>query len=163
MWELLQGMRLDLAVQLYTALIATLGVGFWIIDRRSMLSTLRAGFERERTMLHFKRQDLEASVERSFLALQMRCHETRNIWKDHQWRYGPKLGSNLDAPTADEQENLRLEREALTLLRQLRASAPNDDCTDTAELKAYFVVAREAVIRLESLSAQLKRPAPVHH
>ena len=93
MLEIIQRSVFANPLEFYTAVIATLGVAFWAIDRRSMKAALNAARDTEATAIRLKRQEVEASVERSFVSFQMKCETTREMWRNHNWQNGPQLGS----------------------------------------------------------------------
>lgn len=138
MLEFVQNFVLANALEFYTAVIATLGVAFWVIDRRSMKAALNVARASEMTTLRLKRQEMEAGVERSFATLQMKCQATRDIWRNHNWLNGPKLGADLYT-SKEQKEILHVERAGGSLLGQFKASAPTvgflDICSPALSLK----------------------------
>ena len=66
MFENAQNLLLTNPIELYTAAVATLGVVFWALDRRSMKAALKATRGTEINALRLERQKTEASVEQSF-------------------------------------------------------------------------------------------------
>lgn len=149
-------------LEFYTAVIATLGVAFWAIDRRSMKAALNAARDTEATAIRLKRQEVEASVERSFVALQMKCETTREMWRNHNWQNGPQLGS-IFHQSSEQEEILRIERAGSSLLNQFKATAPKQDSSDIEEIERYFVVAGRTSLQIESLGTQLPEPKSLFH
>lgn len=163
MFELVQRFAFANGLELYTAIIATLGVVFWFIDRRSMKEALRAARGSETTRLRLKRQEVETGIERSFSMLQMKCQEKRNVWLNHSWRNGPTLGAMSLHSSNEQKEILRIERTGGSLVNQLRASAPTPDCYEFEKLETYFVAAARTSLQIERLASQLPDPQNIYH
>lgn len=162
MFELIQNLALTNPLELYTAVIATFGVAFWIIDRRSMKVALNAARGSEITSLRLKRQEIEAGVGRSLAMLQMECRAKRKTWENHNWRNGPTLGCNLHS-SHEQKEILRIERAGGSLINQLRASAPKPESSEIEELEAYFAAAGRTSLEIERLASQLPDPQNLFH
>lgn len=162
MLEFFQNLVLANALEFYTAVIATLGVAFWVIDRRSMKAALNLARISEMTTLRLKRQEVEAGVERSFATFQMKCQATRDIWRNHNWQNGPKLGANLHH-SEEQKEISRVERAGGSLLGQFKASAPKLDSSEIAELENYFTAADHTSLQIERLTSQLPEPINIFH
>lgn len=73
MIEYAQYLLLTNPLEFYTAIVSTLGVAFWMLDRRSMKAALKATKGAEINALRLERQKTEASVEQSFATFQLRC------------------------------------------------------------------------------------------
>lgn len=95
MIEYAQHLLLTNPLGFYTAIVATLGIAFWMLDRRSIRATPKALKGTEINALRLERQKAEASVEQSFATIQLRCKASRDAWRDHEWRNGPTLRSPL--------------------------------------------------------------------
>ena len=161
MFEFAQSFVLANPLEFYTAVIATIGVAFWYTDRRSMKAALHAAREYEMATLRLKRHEIEASVERSFATLQLKCQAKRDDWRNHHWRSGAML-SPFSQSSKEEKQILHVERTGGSLLNQFKASAPDPDCSDTAELEAYFAGAGRASLQIERLASQLSEPQTLH-
>lgn len=162
MIEYAQNLLLTNPLELYTAVVATLGVAFWVLDRRSMKAALRATKGASINALRLERQKTEASVEQSFAALQIECQTTRSAWREHEWRNGPMLRSPLHV-SEEEKEIQRVERAARTHLTQLKASAPEPDKYEVDDLEAYFTAANRTSLEFSRLASQLPRPKNLFH
>lgn len=162
MLEFVQNFVLANPLEFYTAVIATFGVAFWVVDRRSMKAALKAARYSEIAALRLKRQEIEARVERSLATLQMKCQATRDIWRNHNWRSGPKLGSGLHI-NREQKEILLVELAGGSLLDQFKASAPKPDSSEIEELEAYFCSADRTSLQIERLGSQLPEPQTPYH
>lgn len=150
------------AVELYTAVIATAGVGFWIMDRKAMKAALIAAQGSDANSLRLERQKAEASVERSYAALQMSCQTSRSDWENHHLRNGLTLGCSFQTPE-EQKEIARIERGGIELLKQLKLSAPDAGCTDIDELTAYFAAAERTTLEMNRISSHLPKPGRPFH
>ncbi|WP_222869718.1 hypothetical protein ROLI_013140 [Roseobacter fucihabitans] len=162
MLETVQNLFFANPLELYTAVIATLGVAFWLIDRRSMKAALNAARASETNALRFRRQEIEAGVERNFATLQMKCQATRDIWRNHNLRNGPKLGLGLHF-SSEQKEILRVERAGGSFLDHFKSSAPKPDSSEIDELEAYFAAADHTSLQLKRLESQLPEPQNFYH
>lgn len=162
MIEYVQNLLLTNPLEFYTAVIATLGVVFWALDRRSMKAALRATKSSEINTLRLARQKTEANVEKSFVALQIECQTTRNSWREHERRNGSSFRSPFHV-SEEEKEIQRVEQAARTRLSQLKASAPELDSLKVEELEAYLAAANGASLEFSRLAAQIPRPANFFH
>ncbi|MBW4709225.1 hypothetical protein KX928_15645 [Roseobacter sp. YSTF-M11] len=152
-----QYLMLTNPLEFYTAIVATLGVAFWMLDRRSIKLALKATKSAEINALRLERQKTEASVERSFGAFQLQCHASRSAWRDHEWRNGPQLRSPLHS--SEEQKEIRqLEMAARANLEQFNASAPDPDSFEVEKLAAYFTEANRTSLAFAKLASQLPKP-----
>lgn len=162
MFEFVQNLGLTNPLELYTAVIATLGVAFWAIDRRSMKAALHASRVSEISVLRLERRKTEASVERSFAILQMKCRATRAAWKNQNWQNGPILSSGLRV-SAEEKEIWRVEHAGKSLFDQFKAAAPRLDSSEIDELEVHFVSAGRTCLEIERLASQLPDPTSRVH
>lgn len=144
-------------LEFYTAVVATLGVVFWAFDRRSMNEALNATKGAEINALRLERQKTEASVERSFVALQIECQSARNSWREQEWRNWKMRGS-LFHVSEEEEEIQRVEFAARTHLSQLKASAPELDGFEVDALEAYFNAANRTSLEFARLATQIPKP-----
>lgn len=162
MIEYAQRLLLTNPLDFYTAVIATLGVAFWVLDRRSMKAALKATQGTEINALRLERQKAEAIVEQNFATLQIKCQVARNAWREQEWRNGPTLRSPLHIPK-EQKEIQRIEFAARSNLSQLNASAPKLDCFEVNELEAYFTAANRTSLEFARLASQLPEPKNLSH
>lgn len=162
MFESVQNLALNNPLEFYTAIVATFGVAFWAIDRRSMMAAIKATKGSEITALRLERHKTEASVERSFVTLQVQCQVTRNAWQNHDRRNGPMLRSPLHV-SEEQKEIRRIEREARVYLDRLKASAPKLDSVDIEQLEAFFTAANRTALDFARLESQLPKPNNSYH
>ena len=162
MIEYAQDLLLTNPLEFYTAVVATLGVAFWVLDRKSMKAALRSTKGAELNALRLERQRTDASVEQSFVRLQIECQTTRSAWWEHERRNGPMLRSPLHG-SEEEKEIHRVELAARTHLTQLKASAPKPDSIEVDELETYFTAANRTSLEFARLVSQLPRPKPLFH
>jgi hypothetical protein len=162
MIEYAQYLLLTNPLDFYTAVVATLGVAFWMLDRRSMKAALKATKSTEINALRLERQKTEASVEQSFATFQLKCQATRGAWRHHEWQNGPKLRSPLHS-SEEEKEIRQLELAARANLEQLNASAPDAGSFDVEELAAYFSEANRTSLEFARLASQLPEPKSRSH
>jgi hypothetical protein len=160
--EYAQSLLLTNPLEFYTAVIATIGVAFWVLDRRSMKAALNATRGAEINALRLERQKTEASVEQNFATLQIKCEVARNAWREQEWRNGPKLRSPLHVPE-EQKEIQRIELAARSKLSQLSASAPKLDCFEINALEAYFTAANRTSLEIARLASQLPVPKNLFH
>lgn len=146
-------------LEFYTAVVATLGVVFWVLDRRAMKAALDATILTEVNSLRLERQKTEASVQRSFAELQLKCHLAREAWRDHRWQCGPPLHS-MWSVSEEEEEIQRIELAAKTQLNQLEKAAPSPESFEIAELEEYVSAANLASLQFARLASQLPEPKP---
>ena len=73
MIEYAQYLLLTNPLGFYTAIVATLGIAFWMLNRRSIRAALKATNGTEINALQSERQKTEASVEQSFATIQLRA------------------------------------------------------------------------------------------
>lgn len=144
-------------LEVYTAVVATLGVGFWFMDRRSMKAALSVAKESEKTTLLLKRREAEAAVERSFVTLQSKSQNLSELWRNHHLRYGPILRFGFEK-SKEEEEISRVVRSARSLSDQFKASAPDAECFDPKELASYFAVADRISVQIDNLATHLSQP-----
>lgn len=157
-----QNLLMTNPLEFYTAIVATLGVAFWALDRRSMKAAFKANRGTEMNALRLERQKTEASVEQSFVTLQIKCQATRNSWREHEWRNGPILRSPLHV-SEEQKEIQRVEIAAKSHLNQLKASAPELDNFEVDELEAYFTAANRTSLEFARLASQLPEPKNLFH
>lgn len=144
-------------LEFYTAVIATLGVAFWFLDRRSMKAALTETRRAEINALRLERQKTEASVEQSFAMLQTQCQVARNAWLEHERRNGPMLRSPRYV-SEERKEIQRVELTAGSRLTQLKASAPKSDTFEISVLEAYFTAANRTSLEFSRLASLLPDP-----
>ncbi|MBR9843939.1 MAG: hypothetical protein GYB25_12320 [Rhodobacteraceae bacterium] len=149
-------------IDVYTAVVATAGVLFWFLDRRSMKTALRAAKDHEMTTLRLQKQTSEANAERSFALLRSKCRATRNSWDKHFRGSIPMLGGPFETPREIEQI-YSIEKAGKTLLDNLIKSAPESHCDQIAKIEAYIRAADHTSIRIEHLVTQLEEPQVFHH
>ncbi|WP_299733129.1 hypothetical protein [uncultured Tateyamaria sp.] len=157
-WSFLAGNSFDV----YTAIIATLGVALWSIDRRSMKAALGAAEKHEATVLRLKRQELEAGVQQSFALLQMKCQTHRDENKNYMMMHAPKLGFGSFSTKEDADINFAI-GSARSLMKTLKDIAPRQECSDIQELETYFASAIQTSIQIERLGSDLKPQRSVRH
>ncbi|WP_377192856.1 hypothetical protein [Ruegeria meonggei] len=157
MVEATQNLFLANPLEFYTAVVATLGVAFWFLDRRSMKAALEATRGTEINSLRTERQRTEANVEKSFAELQMKCQFARDSWRDHEWRNGPQLRDPLHV-SEEQREIQRIELAARLQLERLKETAPSPESFEIAELEAYFSAANRASLQFAKLTSQLPVP-----
>ena len=162
MFEFVHSLLLESPLELYTAAIATLGVALWAIDRRSMKAVLKAATDSEVTSFRLERQKAEASVERSFAAFQIKCHATRDAWKNDNWKNGPRLGSTF-TPSPEQREVQRIEQLGRSVFDRLNEVAPESETIEISALEAFSVAANRAALELERLASQLPQPLSRYH
>lgn len=162
MIEYAQYLLLTNPLEFYTAIVATLGVAFWMLDRRSMKAALKATKGAEINALRLERQKTEASVEQSFATFQLRCQASRDAWRDHEWRNGPTLRSPLRS-SEEQKEIQQLELAAKAYLEQFKASAPDPGSCDIEKLAAYFSEANRTSLEFARLASQLPEPKNRFH
>ncbi len=157
MIEAAQNLFLVNPLEFYTAVVATLGVAFWFLDRQSMKAALEAARHTEINSLRIERQKTEINVEKSFAELQMKCQSARDSWRDHEWRNGPQLRDPRHIPE-EQREIQRIELAARSQLDHLKASAPPPESFEIDELEAYFSAANRASLQFARLASQLPVP-----
>ncbi len=149
-------------LEFYTAVVATLGVAFWMLDRRSLKAALKATKGAEINALRLERQKAEASVEQSFATFQLRSQASRNAWREHEWRNGPKLRSPLRS-SEEQKEIQQLEVAARANLEQFKASAPDPGSFNVEKLADYFSEANRTSLEFARLASQLPEPRNRFH
>jgi hypothetical protein len=155
--EAAQNLILANPLEFYTAVVATLGVAFWFLDRQSMKAALEATRSTEINSLRIERQRTEANVEKSFAELQMKCQSVRDSWRDHEWQNGPQLGDPRHV-SGEQKEIQRIELAARSQLDRLKASAPPPESFEIAELEVYFSAVNRASLQFARLASQLPVP-----
>lgn len=161
-FEFAQSLIFSNPLEAYTAVIATLGVAFWIVDRRSMKAALKADTESKVAAFRLERQKTEASVERSFASLQMKCETTRGAWDRHGLRNGPIL-STIPRFSNEKREISRIKKAGKLVVAQFKESAPKIDSSEIEELEAYFIAANRTSLELAKLASQLPEPISLYH
>jgi hypothetical protein len=162
MFEYVQRLAVSNPLDFYTAVIATFGVVFWVADRRSMKVALRAARGSEIAALRLKRQEVEIDVKRSLATLQIDCQAKRDMWRNHNWRNGPVLGSGFHM-SLEQKEISRIQRSGELLVEQLNASAPKSDSSEIDKLEAYFAAAGHTSLQIERLASELPKPKIFSH
>jgi hypothetical protein len=162
MFEFFQNLMLANPLEFYTAVIATLGVALWAVDRKSMKAALNAARGSEKTAHRLERLKADANFERNFLAFQLTCQARRDAWNMHNFRRAPMLSSGLHV-SQEQKEILLVEREGRSLFDQLKASAPNLDCSEIAKLETYVIAADRSSLEITRLASRLPEPGSFRH
>ncbi|MEP3783206.1 hypothetical protein [Ascidiaceihabitans sp.] len=152
----------DNPIELYTAVIATVGVACWYVDRRSMKTALNAARNHELVALRLKSQESKTRVERSLAVLQTKSELARNHWQNHRLRNGPLLGSGFHVSEEDKQISYAV-RTGGQLFNKLNATMPEPHCFEVAKFELYISAADRTSIQIDNLAAQLPDPQLLHH
>lgn len=156
--EFLQNLIVAGPLEFYTAIVATAGIVFWFLDRKSMKAALVSAEGAQAISLRLERLNAEARVEQSLLELQMRCQMSRDAWLEHNRRCGPRLGP--PSVVSQEQKDIqRLEQTGRALLDRLVASAPVQECSNYDELQGYLVVASRTSQEITRLGSHVPMPS----
>lgn len=127
-----------------------------------MKTALNATRYSEITTLRLKRQKVEASVERSFVELQMKCQATQDAWHIREWPNGPMQASPLHV-SSEQKEIQRVMCTGRSRINQFKASAPRPDSFEFEELETYFVDADRTSLEFKRLASQLPQPKSLYH
>ncbi|GAA6149673.1 hypothetical protein NBRC116586_27350 [Pseudooceanicola nitratireducens] len=122
-----------------------------------MKEALNATKGAEINTLRLERQKTEASLERSFVALQIECQSARNSWREQE-RRNWTMRDSLFHVSKEEEDIRRVELAARTHLRQLKASAPELDSFEVDALAAYFTAANRTSLEFARLASQIPKP-----
>ncbi len=149
-------------IELYTAIVATVGVACWYVDRRSMKTAFDAARNQELVALRLKSQESKTRVERSLAVLQTKSELARNHWRSHRFRNGPLLGSGFHVSEEDKKISYAA-RTGGQLFNKLNATMPEPHCVEVAKFELYISAADRASIQIDNLAAQLPDPQLLRH
>lgn len=139
----------------YAAMVATLGVGFWFVDRRAAKRSQLAADESEKRSLRLEILRAEAQVKRHFATFQVTCQTSRAAWKSHELCHGMILKSPFSPAPPEQQEINRLEAMASRIIERFVTSIPNTDRLESEKLEAFIVAADNTANELFFLAAQV--------
>lgn len=156
--EFLQSLIMTSPLEFYTAIVATAGVVFWFIDRKSMKAALASAEGAQAISLRLERLAAEAKVQNSLLELEMRCQMSRDAWFEHERRCGPRLVAPSFV-SQEQKETQRLERTGRALLERFAASAPPQETLNYDDLQGYFVAASRTSHEITKLVSFVPMPS----
>jgi hypothetical protein len=123
------------------------------VAKRALLTSQ----ESDKVTLKLKAQERREQAERSFLSLELACHDMRSQWDVHHGRHFPMLAAK-DFRRDDTRHITEIENEGRNLLKPLALSLSELGTLDVVELEKYIQRADQSAVRIERLAFRLSPP-----